>query len=189
MSTTLLLNNERKVEIFEDMLKKAERNFVCPACVKSFKQYCDLKIHIKQRKHNGDLEGLLEREESTFRRAYERSIGWKATEKEPILKLPRERNAAFTRDFVVRKIASQAKDSGASQSSNMLEHRCYIRDGIRVPRVCGYRSGLKGLDSIFIILLSVAGNEAHRFPFPFDKLSSKQPVTGNAHSCRPKRGQ
>lgn len=110
MSSTVASNDAKKVEILEGILDKAKRNYLCPACLKSFKRYGDLKDHIKRVKHSDNLEGLLDKEESTFRWAYERSIGWKATDEEPIINLPRDRNAAFTREFVVGKIVSQANN-------------------------------------------------------------------------------
>ncbi|KAJ6001128.1 hypothetical protein N7481_001537 [Penicillium waksmanii] len=70
----------------------------------------DLKIHLKSLKDTADHKGISEREESEFRRSYGRIIGWKPTDKEPGLELPRERFAAFTRDVVVEKTASQAND-------------------------------------------------------------------------------
>ncbi|KAJ5976516.1 hypothetical protein N7481_010223 [Penicillium waksmanii] len=103
-------SNKRKAVILVGMLKQPDKSFVCPACFKSYSRMSDLRNHLKQLKDAEDHRGLSEREESEFRRSYAKIIGWKPTDKEAELELPRERFAAFTRDVVVEKIASQTKD-------------------------------------------------------------------------------
>jgi hypothetical protein len=103
-------NDERKASILEGMLIKASKNYVCPACFKSNSQASGLRNHLKQMKEAEDHKGLSEREEAKFRYSYETIMGWKPTDKEHELDLPRERIVAFTRDVVVTKMASRAED-------------------------------------------------------------------------------
>jgi hypothetical protein len=111
-------NNKKRAFILEGMLKKANKSYVCPACFKSYSRMSDLSNHLKQLKGTEDHKGLSDREESEFRRSYGRIIGWKPTDKELELELPRERFAAFTRDVIVEMIASQ--------TDNILESKIQI---------------------------------------------------------------
>lgn len=110
--SSIMSNTERKIDVLKSMLDKVGKTYVCPACLRSYKKFKELKRHISQEAIETHNQGLLNGEESEFRRSYQDVIGWIVKDKDENKDededenkkfiLPRKRSQAFERDFVVK---------------------------------------------------------------------------------------
>ena len=89
-------DDEKKIAVIKQIFRKANKQYVCPGCHKSYARFRLLTDHLSReldKKH----EGLMAEQESIFYSCYRRLIGWEDADNELIL--PPDRAAAFEIDF------------------------------------------------------------------------------------------